>query len=1018
MRGPLPKKDNRVLISTLHNSIKLIDLSLAPEPSSTNPTSVPTLSALATFHAPARPLLWTSRFSKSRYDVGNGDRQVRLAGGSLLGEVLVWDFDASELATFADKSENVAGGAVVGTIRRLSGHRGAIFTVAFCPSNPSRLATGSDDRTIRVWDLSTFGPASETQSKDVEAECPVSVLWGHEGRVWRIDWVDDHRLASVAEDATCRLWHLRSTSPAAATGPLAVPSSARRTKAPTTESDHELLQTWRDGHDGRSIWSVCAVDDPLSRPRTAGTGTESVPPGRLVLTGGADGAVRMVALPSRQILVDPTSRSHKPSVNGKRKATAIKSFVVAVDPVSDRIYSLSLAVDGSFRLSDPSIPIDDVKPFYSSPTFANSPASLHVTLELSAATTSTTIEATVYAFSNKGSYLTSRLSFPTDPSNGAVFDPAEIVVDSYSVVDLGIKAVSSTLNAERTSVAIWERATWTVHVLDLPLSTSSSPPRTVSIEPSSDGTTAPTCFLFLDSENLVIGNARGRLSLHALSNTTDSDGFSGHVTETGSAAVHSNGVSSLACLGRESRAGGLGSVWTMESVGKDGMRKIVEIGFTEAGARRAEMNVVDERWIAKGPIDRIIAGENGERLYLGLVDIRAGIYDRLGQLLVSFVSPGKQIPSQFVQTRQYGIHYYRLMQGRLDDQSYPLNGTASFAPVRPTLLCQGLHGREIRATKMIHIRHEEKDVTIIATAAENGVLAVSSPDRASLPEVRVLPKGMVLAEAEGGEVRTMDIALVEADGRNLVLAGYSDGRAKVWHDQGCSFALLCGSTERDKCILSVAVEKMRVEGRERAIGILGRSDGRLNILDLTPFAQGSSEVSDLLAPLHTISAHQSGINGLSVISSHSTLTVATAGDDNAVSVHVLSLSGSDGLTIESRATALVADAHGSTIQGLNFLSPTLLASSSVEQRLNVYTLSRSSTPGQESSGIARDTLDVRIADSTCLDVADCSAMDVVATSGRRQDAPGGEADEGEGATSWKVAVVGIGVEVVKVESSQ
>ena len=48
-------------------------------------------------------------------------------------------------------------------------------------------------------------------------------------------------------------------------------------------------------------------------------------------------------------------------------------------------------------------------------------------------------------------------------------------------------------------------------------------------------------------------------------------------------------------------------------------------------------------------------------------------------------------------------------------------------------------------------------------------------------ELRVLSRGMVLAEAEGGEVRTMDIALIETENEEdrIILAGYSNGKLRV-----------------------------------------------------------------------------------------------------------------------------------------------------------------------------------------------------------------------------------------------
>ena len=79
------------------------------------------------------------------------------------------------------------------------------------------------------------------------------------------------------------------------------------------------------------------------------------------------------------------------------------------------------------------------------------------------------------------------------------------------------------------------------------------------------------------------------------------------------------------------------------------------------------------------------------------------------------------------------------------------------------------------------------------------------------------------------------------------------------------------------------------------------------------------------------------------------------------------------------------------VTGLNFLSPSLLASSSVGQRLNLYSITSSASPGNLSLALIK---------STCLDVADCSAQDAIQID-----------EEGE---KWKVVVAGIGIEVVEV----
>ncbi|GAA5823497.1 hypothetical protein JCM3770_004479 [Rhodotorula araucariae] len=1028
--------DDLILLSTLHNTIHVYALT---------PSSSPRLPRLAppiyTIHAPLRPTLWCTRFDCAHYrSSASADAAakggIRLAGGSLWGDTFLWEVGR-------------------GTLRRLAGHKGAVFTAAFSPC-ARFLVTGSDDRTLRVWDLSHLAPldsgSTGSSSAAFDGTVPHLTLWGHSARVWRAAFVPPSPppasssrphvceattpaaltppsspllLASVAEDGTARLWRIAPSAPAH-------PSAAQG------DPGYALVATFRDGHDGRSIW---AVEHALLLDNNRG----------VLLTGGADGAVRSWVVPREPEMVAVGAGDQADGLpKGKQaKQAKVKAFVAAplrkgAEAGRDLMVVLrdngELVAYTSPTLLNSSSSASPLVPFHSSLAWAGvSPACILRLLP-------SPVGFSLVAFSNRGAVLHAALS-----ASGALL--GDVIEHAVGVRAADVHVLEAD-GRGRTTMAVWDRAAWSVVLLELDAAGVCGRPPTVlasltlaSTSPSS----APTALHLLSPTFLLLGTAAGTLALyHSAAGTLELLSTIEH--------VHTDGVAHFATQAAEEGA------WSVTSVGRDGSRCVFHVELDGAGGT-ARMEVRDVRVLSKGSLEEIVEACSDDGMYFGFVEGRAVMLDRLGQQLYSFnhAGPSKRVPFQLVRACDSSLRYYRLVSGQLHVQSLPSTGSSPRPILRP-----GLHGREIRAVEAVRTA---SSTALVATGAENGVLSVSrllptdcieplfvarhlpaavkalawspssrSPRPAdaahaalllfacgarellcayavstvpnSRPEhVQVRPLGQVLAP-EGGEVRAMDLAVAEveveggagAEASRIVVVGYSDGSLQLWlHSMSSgSFVLCARSDDASKCFLAVELVKVELQDAEmRWIAVTGASDGLVALRDLTGLVTHASRApSTLPPPFFSFRPHSSGINALAISVTDMGFVVATGGDDNAISAARLALSlsasttdGSSRLSAQVRTQTALSSAHASTVTGLAFLSPALLASSSVEQRMNLYSLRETA-----------HALELRLRASTTLDVADCAALAVLPSAV-------GPASAGEG---WNVLVAGIGVEVVDV----
>ena len=212
----------------------------------------------------------------------------------------------------------------------LTGHTNSVNTLSF-KLGSSTLASGSDDDTIRIWDLTW----------DAWKSRPVRTLRGHRNNVETVAWSPDGTLlASGSRDRTVRLWN-----PDNGANIATLRGHTNTVKSVAWSPDGTLLAS-ASNDDTIRIWDPTDTDSPLHvlKGHTGNVNTLAFHPTEsLLASGSSDDTIRLWD-----------------SITGEHKAT-LKEHTWGVNTIAwsaDGSFLVSGSNDGTIRLWEPLAAVD------------------------------------------------------------------------------------------------------------------------------------------------------------------------------------------------------------------------------------------------------------------------------------------------------------------------------------------------------------------------------------------------------------------------------------------------------------------------------------------------------------------------------------------------------------------------------------------------------------------------------------------------------------------------------------
>ncbi|XP_067251146.1 WD repeat-containing protein 6 [Chanodichthys erythropterus] len=202
------------------------------------------------------------------------------------------------------------------------------------------------------------------------------------------------------------------------------------------------------------------------------------------------------------------------------------------------------------------------------------------------------------------------------------------------------------------------------------------------------------------------------------------------------------------------------------------------------------------------------------------------------------------------------------------------------------------------------------------------------------------------------ETRYMSMAVVHNGTEYILALGCSDGAVRLFSvtESNRSVDMLWECFFHQRCVLSVATYKLEdSQGRELLLLFSATTDGCISVWDLTAVLNSKAGVSwqGPSAPFFSIPVHQSGVNTLALAPQRemgqmeeNIISLASGGDDGQLSLLSIKIDQKEqengGMSLQLLSQWSVPLAHSSPLTGLCLLRPTLLVSTSPDQRLCLW----------------------------------------------------------------------------------